>query len=196
MWPIRSVEWLEDRTLLTGAGHDHPPLADGVGVTNEFVGPLHSVDDGHDHSSESLGFVPHSIYYRAPGDDDFMPPHFHGGLPASGGELENSEFSFDDTDRWTNTVTNGSGLQQGDPTTLTWSFVPDGTSIFGYNGEPTSDSNLIAFLGGIYGVTTNDTNYTDEPWFGLFESYLNRWGEVSGLTYTYEPNDDGAAFTS
>ena len=86
-------------------------------------------------------------------------------------------FQFNDTDRWNATATNGGGLGQGDPTTLTWSFVPDGTSISGGVGAPASGSNLIAFVGTIYGVTTNDSNYTDEPWFSLFESYLNRWGD-------------------
>lgn len=105
-------------------------------------------------------------------------------------------FQFRDDSRWPATATNGGGLQQGDPTTLRWSFVPDGTSIFGFNGEPTSPSNLIAFMGSIYGVTSSDANYTDEPWFPLFDSYLNRWAQVTGLTYVYEPNDDGAALGS
>jgi len=105
-------------------------------------------------------------------------------------------FQFSDNSRWSTTITNGSGLTQGDPTTLRWGFVPDGTSIFGFNGEPTSPSNLIGFMGSVYGVTTNDTIYTDEPWFPLFQSYINRWSQLSGLTYVYEPNDDGGTFGS
>ncbi|MDB4408638.1 matrixin family metalloprotease, partial [Akkermansiaceae bacterium] len=64
---------------------------------------------------------------------------------------------FDDGDRWGRTATfNGffeSG-EQGLPTTLRWSFIPDGTSIEGFNGEPTSDNDLIAFLDDRYGVTS------------------------------------------
>jgi len=106
------------------------------------------------------------------------------------------QFQFSDSNRWSSTATNGGGLVQGDPTTLTWSFVRNGVNIPGFNGEPASASNLVSFLGGIYGVTTNDTNFADEPWFNLFNSYLNRWAEVTGLQYVYEPNDDGATFGS
>ncbi|MEM8681384.1 MAG: hypothetical protein AAGF97_18715, partial [Planctomycetota bacterium] len=31
--------------------------------------------------------------------------------------------------RWSRTAVSGAGLTQGDPTTLTWGFVPDGTNI-------------------------------------------------------------------
>ncbi len=51
--------------------------------------------------------------------------------------------------RWSATATDGFGLQQGDPTTLTWSIVQDGLSIPG-TSEPTANSNLVAFLDGIY----------------------------------------------
>ncbi|MCH2124208.1 MAG: hypothetical protein MK165_05415, partial [Pirellulaceae bacterium] len=36
--------------------------------------------------------------------------------------------NFRDGDRWTETASR-SGLQQGDPTTLTWSIAPDGTPV-------------------------------------------------------------------
>lgn len=102
-------------------------------------------------------------------------------------------FQAPDSNRWSSTATDGSGLGQGDPTTLTWGFVADGTWIEGDpdDGELASDSDLIAFLDGIYGNVTSDTDFTDEAWFTPFNSYLNRWGDLSGLTYTYEPNDDG-----
>ena len=120
-------------------------------------------------------------------------------LPSNGpppGPNGPQPFQFDDGNRWSTTTTDGSGLGQGDATTLTWSIVPDGTSIPGDTGEPTSNSTLIAFLGTLYGVTTNDADLTDEPWFPLFDSYLNRWGELSGLSYIYEASDDGATFSS
>lgn len=110
-----------------------------------------------------------------------------------GGQISN--FQFSDNSRWSSTATNGGGLSQGDPTTITWSIVPDGTPISGFNGEVASPSNLVSFLGSIYGVTTVDANLTDEPWFGLFQSYLNRWSALSGMTYVYEPADDGAALS-
>ncbi|TWU47694.1 beta strand repeat-containing protein [Rubripirellula reticaptiva] len=100
--------------------------------------------------------------------------------------------------RFTATATDGGGFTFGDPITLTWGFVNDGTTLPGgfVSGEVTSPSNLISFLGDIYGVSTNDTNYQDEPWFPLIQSVFDRWGELSSITYVYEPNDDGATFPS
>ena len=49
---------------------------------------------------------------------------------------DDNDGQFHDSQRWTRTATDGNGLQQGDPTTITWSIVPDGTNINGYNGEP------------------------------------------------------------
>lgn len=85
--------------------------------------------------------------------------------------------------RWWATATDGSGLSQGDPMTLTWSVVPDGTTIpaeFGYPGAP---SNIRAFLNGIYG--------NEATWLALFQQVFDRWAELTGITYVYEPNDDG-----
>jgi hypothetical protein len=90
--------------------------------------------------------------------------------------------------RWSATATNGAGLTQGDPTILTWSFVPDGTSINGYAGEPTSPSNLQAVLNGIYG--------SQPVWLAVFQQVFDRWSELTGITYVYEPNDDGSPFTA
>jgi hypothetical protein len=63
---------------------------------------------------------------------------------------------FSDDARWGRTSTFNSRFElgeQGLPTTLRWGFMEDGTSIAGFNGEPTSDSDLIAFLDSRYGVT-------------------------------------------
>ncbi|MEM7352781.1 MAG: matrixin family metalloprotease [Acidobacteriota bacterium] len=97
------------------------------------------------------------------------------------------KFQFADGDRWTTTATDPGPLGQGDPTTLTWSIVPDGTSIFGYNGEPTSPSNLQAFLNSIYG--------SQAVWLPIIEGVFARWGDLNGVTYVFEPNDDGSPWT-
>lgn len=102
---------------------------------------------------------------------------------------ENIELIISDDYRWWATATDGAGLQQGDPTTLTWSIVPDGTSIHGYNGEATSDSILQAELDKIYPGGKTE-------WLPLFEQVFQRWGELTGINYVYEPNDDGASFPS
>ncbi len=93
--------------------------------------------------------------------------------------------------RWGVTATNsGGGLQQGDATTITWSIIPDGTNIPGGSqqgaGEPASPSNLIAFLNGIYG--------NQATWLALFNQIFDRWSQLTGLRYTYQPTDDGAGF--
>ena len=136
---------------------------------------------------------PISAYEYDPNDPDFVPSSSDGRFAESSGEGDPQAFTFNDNSRWRTTVTDGSGLQQGDPTTLTWSLVRDGVNI-PTGGEPASPNDLIGFLGNIHGVTTDDTNFEDEPWFPLFTSYLERFGEFSGLSYVYEPNDDGAAF--
>ncbi len=88
--------------------------------------------------------------------------------------------------RWTTTATDGGGLSQGDPATITWGLVDDGVSISGSEG--TSDSSLIAFLNTHVG--------TMDVWMPLFEDAFNRWGEVSGLTFAHEPNNSQAAINS
>ena len=78
--------------------------------------------------------------------------------------------------RWSATATDGGGLQRGDPTTLTWSFIPDGTSIPGGNqgaGEAASGSNLRAFLNGIYG--------SQAVWQAVFQQVFDRWSQLTGL---------------
>ncbi len=93
--------------------------------------------------------------------------------------------------RWTRTATDGPGLAQGDAITLTWGFIPDGTAIPGYAG-----SNVISFLDNVVGAGPGGTDLTQRPWFTLFEQSFNRWSEVSGLSYVYEPSDDGRTHLS
>src|SRR5262245_819365 len=105
-------------------------------------------------------------------------------------------FTFSDSDRWTRTATSGGGLAQGAATIVTWSIVPDGTAVAGYDGEPASPSNLRAFLGNIYGTNPNSTLPTNQPWFSVVKQVFDRWSALSGVTYVYEPADDGAALGS
>jgi hypothetical protein len=89
---------------------------------------------------------------------------------------------------WDRTATDGSGLSQGDPMTLTWSVVPDGTSIPNAIGEGAGASNLRSFLNGHYG--------NQSTWLALFQQVFDRWGQLTGITYVYEPNDDGSQLFS
>ena len=106
-----------------------------------------------------------------------------------------SATQFDETNRWGRTATYNSffeGNEQGKPTTLRWSFIPDGTSIFGFNGEPTSDSDLIEFLDARYGVSGGGSDLTTRPWFAVFQAVFDNISEWTGVSYVYETNDDGA----
>lgn len=92
------------------------------------------------------------------------------------------QIAFQQTSRWSNTALSGGGLSQGDPTTITYSFVPDGTfcpNIIGVTGS----SNFRSWMNGIYG--------SQATWQPLFDQVFDRWAELTGTSYVYEPNDDG-----
>ncbi len=162
------VQALESRVLLSASGGiDELPGTDGIPI--ETPSPVHAV--------------------FAPGTS----PDYIAAVEEIG---ESGIAQAQLTSRWSSTATNGSGLAQGDVTTLTWSIAPDGTAIGSFIGEGAGASDLVSFLSGIYGITTNDTNYQDEAWFSLFEDVFDRWSELTGITYVYESHDDGAAFSS
>lgn len=97
--------------------------------------------------------------------------------------LYNVSSRFQQTTRWNNTATDGPGSGgQGNPITLTYSYVPDGTPL---SGSPSSSS-LFSWLNGIYG--------SPATWQPLFDQVFDRWEELMGVTYVYEPNDDGITF--
>ena len=83
--------------------------------------------------------------------------------------------------RWTTTANGGTG-SIGTPVTLTWSIVPDGTSIPGR-----SPSNLKAYLDEEIGVG---------DWLPLFQAAFDRWSALGGITFVYESNDDGVSLNS
>lgn len=98
--------------------------------------------------------------------------------------------------RWDRTATGGLVPGNlGDATTLTWGLVPDGTVLPTGNvsGESNNPSSLISFLDLNLGSGGGGSDYTNRPWFSLFQSSYNRWGELSGLSFVYESSDDGAA---
>lgn len=76
----------------------------------------------------------------------------------------------------------------GSPATLTWSIVPDGTSI---PGEGASD--LIAFFDSRFGAGQGGSDLTKRPWFTHIERAMDRWSELGGIAFIYEPFDDGLA---
>jgi len=81
------------------------------------------------------------------------------------------------------------------PITLTWSFVPDGTSIPGSPsvGEPTSNSMLFSAMDSRFGVMNRAV------WIGQIQACFDRWAALTGTSYTRVTNngnlwDDGASF--
>jgi hypothetical protein len=90
--------------------------------------------------------------------------------------------------RWTTTATDGGGLAQGQPITLTWSYIPDGTAmpcqLCPQVAESSNASNLFAWLNGIYG------NFA--TWHALFVQIFDRWSELTGIQYVYQPTDDAS----
>jgi Matrixin len=91
---------------------------------------------------------------------------------------------YQQTSRWSSTATNGGGLTQGTPTTLTYSFVPDGTLVSNLGiGLGSGPSQLFAWMNSIYA--------NQSTWQGLFAQVFDRWAELAGTSYIFEPNDDG-----
>ncbi|MDP6980699.1 MAG: matrixin family metalloprotease [Myxococcota bacterium] len=93
-------------------------------------------------------------------------------------------------DRWDRTATDGSGISRGEPITLTWSVVPDGTAIDGAPtvGDGSDPSDLRAFLDNHYG------NFA--TWSSIVQAALDGWSDGPGVTFVYEPNDDGLKLSS
>ncbi len=93
-------------------------------------------------------------------------------------------------DPWLTTAS-GSRSGNGDPVTLTWSIVPDGTNVPSSDFGNLGPSDLISFLDTTFGSDPNESDLTQRPWFHFFTDSFGRWSELSSATYVYEPNDDG-----
>jgi hypothetical protein len=87
-------------------------------------------------------------------------------------------------ERWGATAS-GPASAVGRPVTLSWSIVPDGTLI---QGE--GSSGLIAFLDGVFGSGPGGSDLTQRPWFSHLSGSFDRWSQVSGMTFQFEPHDD------
>jgi hypothetical protein len=101
--------------------------------------------------------------------------------------LTRSVDTYQGGSRWTRTAVDGSGLSTGDPTTVTYSFVPDGTFIPNA-GFGSGNSELFAFLDGIYPSTAF--------WQNLYAGVFDRWAALGGTSYIQELNDDGSSLAN
>jgi len=107
---------------------------------------------------------------------------------ATEARLNHFDDRFQIAPRWTSTAYTPGGSPLGKPVTVSYSIVPDGTDVQGFNGEPDSNSDLRAYLDSIYG--------SEAVWLPIIQSVFDRWSQVSGINYVYEPLDDGAALRS
>jgi hypothetical protein len=87
--------------------------------------------------------------------------------------------------RWTTTAS-GSAGNTGDPVTLTWSIVPDGTTI-----PDEGASNFISYFDGLFGAGPGGSDLTQRPWFTYFQQGFARWNQLGGVNFVYQPHDDG-----
>jgi len=112
-------------------------------------------------------------------------------------------YAYDDSDiRIKKTTHNPSASKIGDPMTITWSIVPDGTKMPN-NSTPSGiklKSDFINRLDELFGVTQEEktTDLTLRAWFKILENAFDKYTSKTGLTYIYEPNDNGSTlkFTS
>ncbi len=95
-----------------------------------------------------------------------------------------------DDSRWQNTSAGSTG-DAGDPITLTWSFIPDGTDVRRPENTLLQDpSDLIAEFDAAFGSGPGGADLTQRPWFTYFEQSFDRMSELMGVTYVSEPNDN------
>ncbi len=94
--------------------------------------------------------------------------------------------AFVPDDRWGMTASGTTG-QDGDPITLTWGIVRDETPLTGEG-----PSGLIGSLDTAFNAAPSGSDLKQQPWFEFFEDSFARWTELGGITYVYEPEDDGA----
>ncbi|MBX3390947.1 MAG: matrixin family metalloprotease [Phycisphaeraceae bacterium] len=92
---------------------------------------------------------------------------------------------FQNAGRWERAAYAPAGSPFGQPVTISYSIVPDGTPINGFNGEADAPSNLREFLTGIHG--------SEAAWMAHVHAAFARWSEVCGVKYVFEENDDGVA---
>ncbi|MEM9354028.1 MAG: matrixin family metalloprotease, partial [Planctomycetota bacterium] len=144
------------------------------------------------HSHAGFGCPLHAVSYCACG----------GHSPAAIGDSDPGEVSAFQTgmrNGITRTSTTSSSLP-GRPVEATWSVVPDGTPIPAsplIPGESNDPSSLIGFLDNIFHNGPGpggSSELMQRDWWPLVNSAFERWDQLSGVSFSYEPADDGAAF--
>src|ERR1043165_7746208 len=86
---------------------------------------------------------------------------------------------------WTTTAS-GTRSGNGAPGTITWSIIPDGTSMSTGSGGTTT-SKLISFMNTNFGGNAAETDLTKQPWFHIITDSFDRWEQLGGVDYVFEP---------
>lgn len=130
-------------------------------------------------------------YYSVPHEVHGLQAGADGAVPLGDDHADDLAAFTTFQNGWTNTSSGSSGL--GRPATLTWSVVPDNTALPTGLGEPVSNSNLIEFLDDVHhsGNSPGGADLTQRAWWQLINSSFERWDELSGISFNYEPEDDG-----
>ncbi len=111
------------------------------------------------------------------------------GLSRGGYEVLANQFQPEG--RWTKTATDGFAFSaQGEASIITWSIVPDDTTIPGLMNQSAVGSNFRSWMVSLYGGSISGAA-ADQPWFEVFESAFEEMAATCGLTLVYEPIDDG-----
>lgn len=97
-------------------------------------------------------------------------------------DAQGAQFYYQVGGRWSQTATNPSTGSTGDPIALTWSIVPDGVTVPN-NGLGSGPNTINAQMNAQFGGTL---------WITKMQEAFDRWGQLSGVTYT-QVSDDGAA---
>ncbi len=93
--------------------------------------------------------------------------------------------AYDIERRWTRTAAGAAG-SMGNPIHVSWGFALDGTVIPDFE-----NNNIKSFFDTHFGTGPGGNDLTMRPWFHHFDHAFGRWSELSGVTFSYEANDDG-----
>jgi hypothetical protein len=114
----------------------------------------------------------------------------------SGGAYEVLANQFQSEGRWSKTATDGFAFSaQGDSSIITWSIVPDNTTLPGLMNQSAVGSNFRSWMASLYGGSISEAA-ADQPWFDVFEGAFEEMAATCGLTLVYEPIDDGIEVNS
>ena len=162
----------------------HPALARLTAAAGSYAEVAHLVQksDWDKLSADHRGMIRQTLLDARAGRMGVMPcfaPNTNPNIVQAFEGMRDELQFFRASNYWSNTAFGPHAV--GAPMTLSWSIVPDGTSVPNLNG--TSTSNLRARLNGIYG--------SEAVWRALFRQVFARYTALSGITYVEEANDDG-----